>query len=99
MTVRRRLARYPRLRDGLLQQVQGKGWVEDVQPAFHGRQFFHHTGENLHAAAVADEDHDFVSVLSRRLQQLCQRAVIHLTGQIVTHQTKRLLAAQVMALQ
>ena len=99
MPVSRRLARDPRFRNGSFKQMQGKGWVKDVQPAFHWHQLFHRAGEDLHAAAVADEDHDFVTVPTRRLQELCQRGVFYPAGQIVTHQAKRLLAAEVMALE
>lgn len=99
MSVSRRFARDPGFGDGAFQQMQGKGRVEDVQPALHRHQFFHHAGEDLHAAAVADENHDFVPVLARRFQQLGQRGVVDPAGQIVAHQAKRLLAAEVVTLE
>ncbi len=55
MPVRRRFARDPGFGDGAFQQMEGESRVEDVQPALHRHQFFHHAGEDLHAAAVADE--------------------------------------------
>ncbi|AEW73270.1 hypothetical protein EcWSU1_01831 [Enterobacter ludwigii] len=91
--------RHPCFGDGRIPQMQGKGWVEDVEPAFHRDDVFHHAGKDLHAAAVADEDHHFIPLQADRFQQLCQSGVVYPAGQIVTHQTKRLLAAQIVALQ
>ena len=79
--------------------MQREAAVEHVDPAFLRHQTFDLAGEDLHAAAVADEDHDLVLLLLRRFQQLRQRAVVHLIGQIVADGAERLLARQFVAAQ
>ena len=100
MPVSRRFACDPGFGDGAFQQMEGESRVEDVQPALHRHQFFHHAGEDLHAAAVADENHNFRSRPGVPFSSSWASAVfVDPAGQIVAHQAKRLLAAEVMALE
>ncbi len=92
-----RFAGDPAFGDGVFDQVQREAAVEHVDPAFLRHQTFDLAGEDLHAAAVADEDHDLVLLLLRCFQQLRQRAVVHLIGQIVADGAERLLARQFVA--
>jgi hypothetical protein len=75
VAVRGRFAGHPDLIHALFAQMQGKGGVEDIQPAAHRGHLFQRAGEDLHAAAVADENHDLVALLADGFQQARQRRV------------------------
>ncbi len=66
-----------------------------IQPRI-GASFFQRTGEDLHAAAVADEDHDFIAVPAHRFQQSRQRIIVDAAGQIVAHRAEGLLTGKVV---
>ncbi len=58
LPVHRRLAHHPGRSDPVLAQVQVETRVEHVQPRPHGLDSLHRSGIDLHAARVADENHD-----------------------------------------
>ncbi|MNW15709.1 hypothetical protein D3C71_2143020 [compost metagenome] len=77
--------------------MQGETTVKHVNPAFLRHQTLDLTGEDLHAATVADKNHDFVLQAQRCVEQLGQGAVIHPVGQIVADGLEGLLTRQLIA--
>ncbi len=72
MAIRGRLTRYPDFINTVFAQVQGEGGIEDVEPAAHRGQLFQGAGEDLHAAAVANENHDLIALFANGFQQVRQ---------------------------
>jgi hypothetical protein len=79
-------------------QMQGEGRVEDIEPAAHRRHLFQRAGEDLHAATVADENHDFVALRST-VSSSCGSASFPPAGEIIPDQAEGLLAGNIVLFQ
>ena len=78
--------------------MQGESRVEDVQPALHRHQF------STTPVKICTQPRLPTKIMisfpsARRFQQLGQRGVVDPASQIVAHQAKRLLAAEVVTLE
>ena len=96
VAIRGRLTRYPDFINTVFAQVQGEGGIEDVEPAAHRGQLFQGAGEDLHAAAVANENHDLIALFANGFQQVRQGIVVNAAGQIIADQAESLLAGEVI---
>src|SRR5471030_2441543 len=62
----------PAFSDRAFDQVQGKAGVENIDPLTVGANAVDFPSENLHAAGIADENHDLILIFARGCKNSCQ---------------------------